>query len=142
MRRLIIGWLMMLGVGLCHGGEVQDGAFTVHYSVFNSAFLSADVARAYGVNRAGDRAVINVAVRESVAGGDRAAHAEVSGTHFDLVHRRPLAFREIVETGAIYYIAEFPFSNEETQSFNLTVQPEGAARSIPIEFNQKFYVDK
>lgn len=125
-------------------GEKRFDNFTVHYSVFNSAFISADVAKAYGITRGKNRALINIAVRTDLPeGGDRAQRAVVSGSTYDLIHRTALEFREIEEQGAIYYIAEFTFTDKELRSFTLSVQPQDAdATAYELKFNQTFYVDE
>ena len=46
------------------------GRYEVHYIIFASDFLRPEIARAYGIVRANDRAVLNIAVRRlEPAGG-------------------------------------------------------------------------
>jgi hypothetical protein len=123
-------------------GSVEQGDFTIHYSLFPSTFLTSEVAGAYGIVRAKNRAVINVSVRERQApDSDREQSARVSGRYSDLIQNRDLDFREIREQGALYYIAEFRHGNAETLRFDLKVQPEGG-REQNITFTRKLYVDE
>ena len=116
----------------------QYGSFEVHYSVFSSSFLQPDVAAAYGIVRAKDRALINIAVRRGT--GDAATvSAAVSGTRGDLIHKTPLGFREIREEQAVYYIAEFDFVSGETQYFDIAILPAGEARPLVMQFNHALY---
>jgi hypothetical protein len=60
----------------------------------------------------------------------------------DLMQRRePLLFREIREADAIYYIAEFPFLNEEWNVFEVEFTPENGDRSYTYSFKHQLYSD-
>ena len=53
---------------------------------------------------------------------------------------RPLEFKQVAESGAIYYLAQFPFEQREVLRFSIKVQVgEGAVNSI--DFNQEFFPD-
>ena len=118
----------------------QYGSFEVHYSVFSSSFLQPGIAAAYGIVRAKDRALVNIAVRRGT--GDAATvSAVLSGTRGDLIHKAPLEFREIREEQAVYYIAEFGFVSGETQYFDIAIQPAGEARPLVLQFNHALYAD-
>jgi hypothetical protein len=122
--------------------SVEQGDFTIHYSLFPSTFLSEPVAAAYGIVRAKNRAVLNVSVRHRLADGNDQAHdAGVSGRYSDLIQSKELAFREVRELGGLYYIAEFRHGNEETLRFDLKVRPESGADQA-ISFTRKLYVDR
>ena len=137
------GLLLLLVTALpLLAGEERFGDDIVYYSAFNSSFISQDVARAYGVTRGKNRALVTVAVRRENAEGSVAVTAQVTGINFDLIHKKPLDFREVREQDAIYYIAEFPFNDKELRSFTLTIQPAGVASSFDIKFNQTFYADE
>jgi Domain of unknown function (DUF4426) len=118
------------------------GRYEVHYIIFASDFLRPEIARAYGIVRANDRAVLNVAVRRrEPAGGSVPIKARVEGTQSDLIHTRDLALREVIEEDAIYYLAEFPFSNDETRYFKLRIHPDGDTSTLDLQFKQTLYVD-
>jgi len=120
----------------------QFGNYQVHYSVFTTDFLLPDVAAAYNITRAADRAMINISVRQSQRDHYTVAvKGRVVGTISDLVHRKPLEFREIVEQDALYYIADFEFINEETLYFDIDVTPADESAVLSVEFQQKLYVD-
>jgi Domain of unknown function (DUF4426) len=118
----------------------QFGSFEVHYSVFGSSFLQPDIAAAYGIVRAKDRAVINIAIRRG-AGDAATVPAVLTGTRGDLIRKTPLEFREIREQQAVYYIAEFGFLDGETQYFELEIRPAGEAQPLALEFSQVLYAD-
>jgi hypothetical protein len=119
------------------------GSYEVFYNVFPSAMLTEAVAAANNIVRGKNRAVINVAVRKRLPdGGDQAQAALVSGTYSDLIQSKKLEFREIKETGAIYYIAEFRHSDRELLRFDIKVQPDPNAPAHSISFTRKLYIDE
>lgn len=119
--------------------EKQSGDYTVYYSLFPSSFLQADIAGAYGIIRARDRAILNVSVRHTTDDGSEARSALVKGTSSDLIHSLRLEFQEIREQGAVYYIAEVRVSNPATLYFDLQVQPDPNAPAIEVRFNKKVF---
>lgn len=114
------------------------GDLDVHYSAFNSSFLQPDIAAASGLVRSKNQGVVNIAVLKM----GKASTASVSGEVKDLVGRsHPLSFKQISEGAAIYYLAQFPVSQQEMLRFtiNLTAT-DGVARSF--DFNQEFFPDE
>jgi len=111
----------------------------VHYSTLNTNLLSPDVASAYGIQRAGTQAMLNITVldkqsREPVA-------ARISATAVNLTgQRRAIPLRRIDDQGAIYYIGQFRIHNEETLNFNVEVVPEDhAGPPLTLSFRQQFF---
>jgi hypothetical protein len=137
---LATGLLLALLAWTAQAEVRQYGSFEVHYSVFGSSFLQPDVAAAYGIVRAKDRAVINIAIRRG-SGDAAAVSATLRGTRGDLIRKTPLEFREIREQQAVYYIAEFGFLDGETQYFDIAIQPAGEARALELRFSQVLYAD-
>lgn len=117
------------------------GKDTVHYSVLNTAFLTPQVAKSYGIVRGDNKFLINVSVRRQLDTSNIAVRAKVKGTSSDLIHRNPLDFREIIEQDAIYYIAEFELSNDERQDFRLSVNVDNRP-SYDIQFNKMMYLEE
>ncbi|GAA5645758.1 MULTISPECIES: DUF4426 domain-containing protein [Vibrio] len=114
----------------------------VHYSAFNSTFLTSEIASSYKLKRNGYSAVLNISVLDTSQVGKPAVTAKVNGTSKNLIgNSRTLDFREVKEGDAIYYLAEFPISNEENLTFNIDVNAgmKGAGNLI---FSQKFYVEE
>lgn len=144
MKRLRVALLALLWtIGTTGVAEERVfGRYEVHYSVFATDFLQPPIAQAYGVVRAADRALVTVAVRlRDGSGGSGTVAATLSGTHSDLLHRKDLDFHEIREDGAIYYIADFPFRNGETQHLTVDVRPSGDSATLPLRFPTTLYID-
>lgn len=117
-------------------GERQEtfGDMTVHYNTFNSTYLQPDIAKAAELIRSKNQGVINV----SIIKGDKPVIAQVSGTVKDLTSKSvPLKFKQITETGAVYYIAQFPVDQQEVRTFEINVQTGDKINTI--NFNQELF---
>ncbi len=136
-----------LALSLCMPLVAQQsedfGDFEVHYSTLNTNMLSPDVARAYGIQRSGNRAMLNVTVLDkSDSGLNSAMTASVSAEATNLTgQRRVIDLQEIRDQDAIYYVGTFRIHNEEMLNFQLSVQPEGIPRPRQISFRQQFFVN-
>ena len=114
----------------------------VHYSAFNSTFLTPQVARGYKLKRNGYSALLNISVLDNYQPGKPAITAKISGSAKNLLGQtRQLTFREVKEANAIYYLAEFPISDEENLTFTIDVNA-GNKGTGTLKFTQKFYVEE
>ncbi len=117
------------------------GDFSAHYSVFNSASLNVDVARQYGITRAGNQGVIMISVRRQRDNQNDAAAAQLSGSAHNLIGQKfDLTFKEIKESGAIYYVATFRFDDKDHLKFNVSVTPTNGDL-ITIDHLQQLFIE-
>jgi len=143
MRRINMMALFLLAAAAAFPAKAQQsqnfGDYEVHYNTINTNVLTPDVASAYGIQRAGTQAMLNVTVLRK---GDREpVDAQVTATATNLTgQRREIELREIKDQGAIYYIGQFRIRDEERLNFNLQVQPD-SHDGAPFEFTfrQQFY---
>ncbi len=113
----------------------------IHYSAFNSTLLTAEVATQYQLKRNGHSAILNISVLDNSKLGKPAVDASITGTAKNLIGQiKTLEFKQIKEGQAIYYLAQFSISDEESLTFNINVDA-GMTGSGPITFTQKFYVE-
>ncbi|MGS2717921.1 DUF4426 domain-containing protein [Eionea flava] len=113
----------------------------IYYNVFNSALISADIAKEYNLVRAKNRAYINVAVVKK-SGGYGVAPRKLSGIHRNLLQQRfELEFIEIKEATATYYLAPIRFNNEEIIHIDITVQPDHQSKESTFSLTKKLYRD-
>jgi hypothetical protein len=137
--------LALLGLPLAASAEqYQDfGDYRIHYSAFKSDMIAPEVAKAHGLTRSKYRAVINITVQKKGAnGGYEAVPAEVEGTARDIYSKiRKLKMEEVREGPAIYYLAEFPITDEQRLDFAIRVIPQGEKVARPITFSQQFFVN-
>lgn len=134
----LAGWL--IGSTSVGAREVTQGQFEVQYNAFHSMFLEPDLANRYGLNRGPKVAMLNfVVIRHhdhDALGSPQ--EAEVIG-HFTnlLSQRHNLRFQLVRDSEAIYYLADFRFTEGELLRFKCEVKVNGQV--IPVSFQQKFY---
>jgi hypothetical protein len=143
MKNIIAAMSLLLFSVVTHAQESFEyiyPPYEIYYSVFNSTFVTPDVAKAYQLTRGKNIAMINVSVRKNIDSGKNIERrAVVNGTKSDLIHKLPLEFIEIEEKGAVYYLASFKFNHRETLSFNIDVQPDRNRAPINIKFSKALY---
>lgn len=117
------------------------GDYTVHYSVFNSTFVTPKVAQTMGLTRAKNQKLLNVAV---VKGNElHGSPAVIKGQTKDLMSvTKTLKFKEIREGQATYYLAPIRSDSEEVIHFHLQVRPDPNSKTHEISFTRKLYKDK
>ena len=114
------------------------GELAVHYSVFNSSFLQPDIAAAVGLNRSKTVGVLNIAALKDGKGQP----ARVSGSVKNLLGQTStLQFKQVLESGAVYYLAEFPLRQREVLTFSIQVQV-GDGTPNTLTFNQEVFPDE
>jgi len=119
------------------------GNYTIHYSVINSSIIQAETARQYGLKRSKNIALLNISViKKSDKKEGTAIIANIFGHASNLVGQlKGLAFKEIKEENAIYYLATFPINNAEMLKFDLKVQPSKVGKIIPLAFKTQIFID-
>jgi hypothetical protein len=114
------------------------GELEVHYSAFNSGFLQPEVAAAVGLVRSKRQGVVNVALLQA----GKASAGQISGEVKNLLGQvSSLSFKQVKEGTAIYYLAQFPFEQQEMLRFTLNVK---GADGVPhsFDFSQEFFPDQ
>ncbi|WP_428774077.1 DUF4426 domain-containing protein [Vibrio sp.] len=140
-------WITVVLLGLLSATSWAEQFKTVkdvevHYSAFNSTFLTPQVARSYQLKRNSYNAILNISVLDRSQPGKPSIEAKLSGYARNLIgNSRNLTFREVKEGDAIYYLAEVPISNEENITFKVDVDA-GIKGADTLTFSQKFYVDE
>lgn len=144
MRFLTLILILLLNCTAVLAQEVEStrnlGGYLVHYSVFNSQYVPAEVATVHGLVRGKDQALINIAVQDPATG--KPVPAKVSGHARNLLQQnKPLTFRAIEEPGAHYSIASLRHSNEEVFHFIIDILPPDASKPLRLEFDRKLYTE-
>jgi len=119
------------------------GDYIVHFNAQSTTMLPAQVARAFGIQRSENRAMLNITIlRRSEGADDTAVEAEVDVAASNLLGQvKNVRLRELREGEAIYYIGEMTVANEEIIKFDISVQPEGVERPYEFSFKQQFYTN-
>lgn len=119
------------------------GDYEVHYSVFNSTFIPPEVASVHGITRSKTTALMNITLlRKQPDGSSKSVPAIVSGEQYDLIHTEPLAFAEIREPDAIYYLSSFAITHRTTIYFTILVRPDKDAEPFRLQFSKLLYKDE
>lgn len=119
------------------------GAYTVHYNVFNSKSIPAEVAKVYDLTRSKDIALVNISLTKTENGvTSLGLPAKVSVKAVNLMQQvKELEFKEIKEPEATYYIAKFRHTNEEDIRFEVSVVPEGESKPLTLSFTRKLFTE-
>ena len=111
----------------------------VHYIALPSTFLQPEIAKKHAIKRSSYNGIINISVLDKNADREAIA-AQISGTGKNLLGQtHSLKFVEIKQANALYYIADYPFTNEEIVNFNITIQAQ--KKTNTLKFQHKFYTD-
>ncbi|MDU0354161.1 DUF4426 domain-containing protein [Paraglaciecola aquimarina] len=110
----------------------------VHYIAINSTFLTPEIAKQYGVVRSKYNGLINISVLDSQS--KSAQSVALTGSAKNLLGVvKQLAFKEVKEGDAIYYLAPLPFSDQE--QYRISVDITDGRQTKTLKFQHKFYVD-
>ncbi|MDH5630273.1 MAG: DUF4426 domain-containing protein [Gammaproteobacteria bacterium] len=133
---IILGIITLVVPTLSHANQHSIGDVTIHYNALNSADIPAEVAASYKIDRNGRTGIINIAVFKN----DQPVVAHVFGHGKNLLGQlKDLAFKEIREEQAIYYIATYTFSDAEEVFFELNIQADKTGSLIPISFKKQLF---
>ena len=144
-RRTLIAYLGALtffaaAQAVAENSTSVDG-YTVHHNAFTTDTLTPQVAKAYQIQRSSNRGLLNVSViKEAPGTTGTSIPARVSAKILTLTGQQiPLSMREIRDTGALYYIGEFPVHEGQTLNFAIQVIPQGRKEPIRIRMDQQFF---
>lgn len=117
------------------------GDLEVHYIGLSTSILQPKIAKAYNIERSRYRGFINISVLDTAQHGKPAISAGISGSATNLVGQRmQLEFEQITEGDAIYYLAIVKYPNDETYTFDITINDNGTEHKLT--FKQKFYIEQ
>ena len=120
--------------------SVDIGTHVVHFSAQSTDQLPPAVARAYGIVRSKNRAMLNVSIIDSET--DHSVTAQLTVKTRNLTGQlKNVVMRKITEQEAIYYIGETPVANRETLIFDISVKPDGIDKPAELRFKRQFYSD-
>jgi len=152
MKKLILNMLLIISAIPCFAQidqtkEIQTsknfGAYTVHYNLFNSKDIPAEISRIYQLNRGRDIAYINISLTKTENGvTSLGLPAKISTKAINLMQQtKTVEFKEIKEPDATYYLAPFRHTNEEDIRFEVSVLPEGEEKPLTISFTRRLFTE-
>jgi hypothetical protein len=111
----------------------------IHYLALPSTFLQPDIAKKYNIKRSQYNGLINISVLDK-RNNNKSLSASLSGSGKNLLGQsETLKFKEIKEGDSIYYIADYPFLNEEIVNFNIIIKTQN--KTNILKFQHKFYTE-
>jgi hypothetical protein len=118
--------------------KVDLGPWEVHYIAFNSTFLSPQVAKENGIVRSKYNALINISVldRKSKSAQDVVLTGQAKNL---LGVIKKLAFEQIKEGKAIYYLAVL--SASDLEQYRISIDIGNGIEQKTLKFQYKFYAD-
>jgi hypothetical protein len=127
-------------LALAENATQVDG-YTIHHNALTTDNLTPGVAQAYNIQRSKNRGMLTISVLKNQANATGIpVKAVIKAQATNLNNQlRDITLHEVNEGGAIYYIADFRVSNEETLTFELEVTPEGADKTYTAKLTQEFF---
>ena len=111
----------------------------VHYIAIPSTFIQPVIATQYKIKRSKNNGLLNISILDTKQ-NNKSLTAVLTGTGKNLIGQtQQLVFTQIKESDAIYYLAEYPYTNEEIVNFDINIKTE--TKSNTLKFQHKFYVD-
>ena len=111
------------------------GDYEVHYIVIPTTFLKPQMAEKYGITRSESRSLLNVSVLHHNTPVTAVLAAQTKNL---LSQTTQLAFEEIREGPAIYYLALIRHSDEAVHQITIEVTFEDGSQGS-FEFQQRLY---
>ena len=158
LKALVVVAAIACGVAACDSGDFgrtpqaarpaeensqSFGNFEVHYNALRTDELSPEVARAYGIERSGNRVLLNVSLLEKAADGrttpiDGTVTASVRNLNGQL---KTCEIRRVQEGESIYFIGEVGISGNEILVFDIDVTPSDGSGRHSVQFRREFFGD-
>ncbi|HXW09961.1 MAG TPA: DUF4426 domain-containing protein [Steroidobacteraceae bacterium] len=122
----------------------QDfGNFEVHYNAVRTDQLTPDVARAYSIERSGNRVLLNVSMlAKSPDGRTTPTDGVVKATAYNLNGQlKNLEMRRVQEGSSVYFIGEVGISGNEILVFDIDATPRDGSGAYSVKFKREFFAD-
>lgn len=117
------------------------GNYEVHYNALRTDELTAEVARAYAIERSSNRVMLNVALlRKNPDGSTTPVDGKVTVSAYNLNGQlKNLQMRRITEGNSVYFIGEVGISGSEILVFNIEAVPLDQAEAFKVQFKREFF---
>lgn len=118
------------------------GNYEIHFNAVRTDQLTPEVARAYGIQRSGNRVLLNVTMLRKGPEGMLPVGGTVGANAYNLNGQlKDLELRQITEGEAVYYIGEVSISGTEILVFEISAQPSGESTAFEVKFKREFFTD-
>lgn len=117
------------------------GNYEVHFNALRTDSLTPDIARVYGIQRSGNRVMLNVTVlrKEAEHAPRKPVEATVAVDAYNLNGQlKDMDMRRVSEGEAIYYIGDVSISGTEILVFDINVTPQGESVPFNVKLKREF----
>ena len=129
---LLANWLL---ASACQAEVVSWQGFDIHYTTFNSLLIPQTVADAHKITRSKNRIVTNITVRKN----NKPVRAIIRGTNRNLLNQLfQMEFDEVIEQGAVYYLANQIIDERDSLKFSIDIQPLNQTDVYHLEFARQY----
>ena len=112
----------------------------IHFNVFDSSFLTPEIAQQYGLKRSNYHAMLNLAVHEKTDAADKPIPVILQGTVTNIVQQqRTLKFKEVQEGKAIYYLTDFRVTDDDLLTFDIKIRTNADAPGYDLRFKRRVF---
>jgi hypothetical protein len=119
------------------------GNFEIHYNAVRTDELTPGVARAYGIERSGNRVLLNVSMLSKAPDGRTTpVDGAVTATAYNLNGQlKDLQMRRVQEGTSVYFIGEVGISGNEILVFDIDAKPRDGSGTYAVKFKREFFAD-
>jgi hypothetical protein len=117
------------------------GNYEVHFNALRTDALTPEIARSYGIQRSGNRVMLNVTLlhKEADQAPRKPMNATVQVDAYNLNGQlKNMEMRRVSEGEAIYYIGETSIGGSEILVFDIKVTPEGESQPLEVKLKRSF----
>jgi len=119
----------------------EFGRYTLRANVVRSEVLSASTAKRHGIERASDRAVLNLVILERQGKRQVTLPARVTASTHNLIGQsEAIEMRAIKANGRVSYVGTFGFAPLRNFRITMTQLPVGTNEQLEIEFEDRLVV--
>lgn len=128
-----------LSMSMARAGQHETGDHIIFFTSIDSRLVPPLVARAHGLPRGPRYLTISISVQEKDTRTTVSAQVTGHATNL-LAQTTDLAFREVREQDALYYLASHNADQQDTHHYHLVIQPAGAtAEPIRLNFDYRYF---
>lgn len=136
----------LLFFSYCSYAQVNNVAvfddYEVHYSLFNTSFLTPDIAQTYNIVRSKSKGLINVSVLKKDGDKKISVAATVTGEQYDLIRYESLDFFMVTEQEAYYSLAQFDIAHKTTIYYTMLIYVDEKKEPYTLKFSKLMYKDE
>lgn len=115
----------------------------IYFNVFNSSFLTPEIAEKYNLKRSKYHSMLSLTVHEKGATEGKSVPVLVQGTITNIVQQqRSLEFVEVDEGNTVYYLSDFRVTDDDLLRFDIKIRANAESPSYNLQFKRRVFTDQ